>query len=53
MGMPDTTVSTVLNRLNKSKGAIKADIDSSLLPQEDRNRFWSICEERLLRLVKK
>ena len=49
MEIPDKTVSTVLNRLNKSKGAIKSQIDSSRLPQEERNRFWSICEERLLR----
>lgn len=50
MGIPGKTVSTVLNRLDKSKSAIRAQIDSSLLPQEERNKFWNICEERLLRL---
>lgn len=51
MEIPDKTVSTILNRLRKNKDTIKAQIDSSLLSQEERNRFWSIYEERLLRLL--
>jgi len=50
MEIPDKTVSTVLDRLDKSKGMIKDHIDSSLLPEKEKKRFWSICEERLQRL---
>ena len=48
MGIEEKTISTILGRLNKSSGTIKAQIDSSLLSQEEKSRFWEICEERLM-----
>lgn len=50
MGIPDKTVSNILGKLNNSKSTIKAQIDSSMLLQEEKNTFWGICEERLQRL---
>lgn len=48
IGIPEKTISTTLGRLNKGKGTIKAQIDSSLLSDEEKNRFWQICEERFM-----